>query len=75
MTELGIKALHLRIEDFKFSHIFIICDRLPDTEILFGIVIQKKIPCHMPGIGKRTAAYKRMSDFSTLSETVNRRQL
>ena len=35
-------ALHLRIVDFKFTHNFIICDRLPDTEIIFGIDIQKK---------------------------------
>ena len=35
-------ALHLRIADFKFTHNFIICDRLPDTEIIFGIDIQKK---------------------------------
>ena len=37
-------ALHLRIADFKFTHNFIICDRLPDTEIIFGIDIQKKLP-------------------------------
>ena len=36
-----MRALHLRIADFKFSHNFIICDRLPDTEIIFGIDIQK----------------------------------
>ena len=41
MTALGITALHLRIE-FKFPHNFVICDRLPDTEIIFGIDIQKK---------------------------------
>ena len=34
--------LHLRIADFKFTHNFIICVRLPDTEILFGIDIRKK---------------------------------
>ena len=43
MTALGMTALQLRIADFKFTHNFIICDRLPDTEILFGIDIQKKI--------------------------------
>ena len=42
MTTLGMTALHLRITDFKFMHNFIICDRLPDTEIIFGIDIQKK---------------------------------
>ena len=43
MMALGITALHLRIADFKFTHNFIIYDRLPDTEILFGIDIQKKV--------------------------------
>ena len=42
MTALGMTGLHLRIADFKFIHNFIICDRLPDTEIIFGIDVQKK---------------------------------
>ena len=41
MTALGMTVLHLRIADFKFIHNFIICDRLLDTEIIFGIDIQK----------------------------------
>ena len=71
MTALGITALHLRIADFKFTHNFIICNRLPDTEILFGIDIQKSFPCHMHGIRKRTATCKRTADFSLILETVN----
>ena len=42
MTALDMMALHLRIADFKFTHNFVICDRLPDTEIIFGIDVQKK---------------------------------
>ena len=42
ITALGMTALHLRIADFKFTHNFIICNRLLDTEIIFGIDIQKK---------------------------------
>ena len=34
--------LQLRIVEFKFSHNFIICDRLPRMELLFGIDVQKK---------------------------------
>ena len=41
MTALGMTALHLWIAEFKFTHNFVICDRLPDTEIIFGIDIQK----------------------------------
>ena len=42
MIALGMTALHLRIVDFKFTHNFIICNRLTDTEIIFGIDVQKK---------------------------------
>ena len=42
MTALGITTLQLRIADFIFSHNFIICDRLPEMELLFGINVQKK---------------------------------
>ena len=41
MSALGITTLHLCIMEFKFTHNFLICDQLPDTELLFGIDIQK----------------------------------
>ena len=42
MTALGMTALHVQIAEFKFTHNFVICNRLPDMEIIFGIDIQKK---------------------------------
>ena len=42
MSALGMTALHLRIAEFKFTHNFIICDQLPETELIFGIDIQRK---------------------------------
>ena len=42
MTTLGSTALHLHIADFKFTYNFIIFNQLPDTELIFGIDIQKK---------------------------------
>ena len=42
MTTLGSTPLHLCIADFKFMHNFIICNQLPNTELIFGIDIQKK---------------------------------
>ena len=42
MTALGMTALHLQIADYKFTHNFVICDRLPDMGIIFGIDIRKK---------------------------------
>ena len=42
MTALGMTVLHLRLAEFKFTHNFIICEQLPDMELIFGIDIQKK---------------------------------
>ena len=42
MSTLGMTALHLRIAEFKFTHNFIICDQVPETEHIFGIDIQRK---------------------------------
>ena len=42
MTILGSIALHLCIADFTFTHNFIICNQLPDTEFILGMDIQKK---------------------------------
>ena len=41
MSALGMTALHKRIAKFKFTHNFIVCTQLPDTELIFGIDIQK----------------------------------
>ena len=42
MSALRMGALHLRIAEFKFTHNFIICNQLPETELIFGIDIQRK---------------------------------
>ena len=41
MSLMGKAHLHLQKANFKFSHTFIICDRLPETDFLFGINLQK----------------------------------
>ena len=48
MTALGMTALPLRIAGFKFTHNFVIDDRLSDTELIFGIDIQKKFSISYP---------------------------
>ena len=42
MSAIGTTALHLQIAKFKFMHNFIICDKLPETELIFGIDILRK---------------------------------
>ena len=39
---MGKAILHLQIANFKFSHTFITCNRLLETNILFGINLQKR---------------------------------
>ena len=40
MSAVGTTALHLRITEFKFTYNFIICDQLPETELILGIDMQ-----------------------------------
>ena len=42
MSAIGTTALYLWIAEFKFTHNFIICDQLSETELIFGIDIQRK---------------------------------
>ena len=42
MSAIRTIALHLRIVEFKFTHNFIVCDQLPETELIFGIDIQRQ---------------------------------
>ena len=74
MTALGMTTLHLRIVEFKSTHNFVICDRLPDIEIIFSIDIQRSFYFHMLGTKGRIAIYKVMVNSSLTHETVNRRQ-
>ena len=73
MMALGLMALHLRIADFKFTHNFIICDRLPDTEIIFGIDVQKTFSLSYAWDKEKITANKRTADFSHIPETANGR--
>ena len=41
MSSMGKATLHLCTANFKFSHTFVIYDKLQETDILFGIDIEK----------------------------------
>ena len=74
MMALGMTALHLRMADFKLTHNFTICDKLPDTEIIFGIDVQKTFSLYILGIKRRIATYRGAADFSHTPKTMNKRQ-
>ena len=65
MTALGMTTLHFRIADFKFTHKFIICDRLPETEIIFGIDTQKKFSISYTWDSKKNCYIQRDGKFLT----------
>ena len=74
MTTLGIATLQLWIADFKFSHNFMVCDRLPNTGILFGMY-RRNLHYPTPRTQKITATFERKVDSLPTLETVNRRQM
>ena len=63
MTTLGSTALHLRIADFKFTHNFIICNQLPDTELILVLTSRRNSHYLTLGIKTDNAIYNRMVDF------------
>ena len=62
MTALGMTALHWGIADFKFSHNFVICNRLPYTECIFEIDIQKKFSISYAWDMAKIVIYKEMEN-------------
>ena len=69
MTALGMTALHVRIADFKFTHNFVICNRLPDTELIFGIDVQKKFSISYAWDKEKNCYIQRDGKFLTYTRT------
>ena len=69
MTMLGMTALHLRIAEFKFTHNFIICDRLPYTEIIFGIDVQEKFSLSYTWDKEKNCYIQKDGRFLTYTQT------
>ena len=75
ISALGMKALHLRIANFKFTHNFIIFNQLPEMELIFGIDIQRKFFFISYAWDKEKNCYiQKEGKFLTYTKTVNRRQ-
>ena len=63
MSALGMTALYLRITEFKFTHNFIICNQLPETELIFGIDIQRKFSISYAWDKEKAVTWKRKENF------------
>ena len=68
MTALGMTALHLQIAEFKLSCNFVICNRLPDTEIIFDIDIQKKFSLSYTWDKEKNCYIQRDGKFLTYTQ-------
>ena len=64
MSAIGATALHLRIAEFKFTHNFIICDQLPEMELIFGIDMQRKFSLSYAWDKERNLHSKRRKIFN-----------
>ena len=69
MSALGTTALHLRIAEFKFTHNFIICHQLPETELIFSINIQKKFSLSYAWDKERNCYIQRDGKFLVYTHT------
>ena len=65
MSALGMTALYLIITEFKFTHNFIICNQLPEKELIFGIDIQRKFSISCAWYKEKTITFKREEKFIT----------
>ena len=74
MMALGTTALHLRIAEFKFTHNFIIFDRLPDTEIIFDIDVQKKFSLSYTWDKEKNCYIQKDDRFLTYTQNCKQRQ-
>ena len=61
MMALGLTALRLWIAEF--NHNFIICDQLPETELIFSIDMQMKFSLSYAWDKEKIAIYKEMVNF------------
>ena len=73
MSAIGTMALHLRIAEFKFTHNFIICDQLPETELIFGIDIQRKFSLSYAWDKERNCYIQREGKFLVYTNTCDQK--
>ena len=73
MSAIGTMPLHLRIAEFKFTHNFIICDQLPETEPIFGIDMQRKFSLSYTWDKERNCYIQREGKFLVDTNTCDQK--
>ena len=73
MSAIGTTAWNLRIAEFKFMHNFIICDQLRETELIFGIHIERKFSLSYAWDKERNCYIQREGKFLVYTHTCDRK--
>ena len=73
MTTLGSTALHLHIADFKFMHNFIICNQLPDMQLISVLTYRRSSHYLMLGIRTNNAIYNKNGRFFTFTHATTQK--
>ena len=60
-------------QQFKFTHSFIICDQLPETELIFGIDIQRKFSLSYAWDTERNCNIQREGKFLVYTNICDRK--
>ena len=68
MSAIGTTALHLRIAEFKFTHNFIICNQLPEMELILALTYKENSHYHMPGTKKKNCYIQKEGKFLTYTK-------
>ena len=69
ISPIGTTALHLRIAEFKFTHNFIICDQLPEMELIFGIDMQRKFSLSYAWDKEKNGYFQKEGKFLTYTNS------
>ena len=75
MSAIGTMVLHLRIAEFKFTCNFIICNQLPETELIFGIDIQRKFSLSYVWDKERYCYIQREGKFLIYTNTCDQKAM
>ena len=73
MSAIGSTALHLGIAEFKVTYNFIVCDQLPETELIFGNDIQRKFSLSYVWDKERNCYLQREGKFLVYMHSCDRK--
>ena len=74
LSAIGTTVLHLRIAEFKFTNNFIICNQLPEMELIFGIDMQRKFSLSYAWDKEHNCYIQKEGKFLTYTNNCEKKQ-